>query len=244
MPTRALLTLGLAFVLSQPASAQGLGGSASGLSSSIFKLMNQVGASAAQSAGQTITTQPPETAVPAPLVKPAALTFKVSPQVRQKTIDTFVAQISQASPESGAEWNKVFKGADVFAEIDKQVKTMFGLSTTNLADTWAVYWSYAWLMTRSSTDDPTRAQAVGLRNQFQPLLLSIPAVATYTDAQKQEMSDTLLLQVVLFGTLAEAWKEDQASRDEFGTGLISGTREMGLDLSAVVLTDQGFSVKK
>ena len=236
---RRLLGAGAVALLSPLASAQIGASSVSNLSSSIFKLMNQVGT-------PPVKGQAPAPAVkaPAPLVKPAALTFKVSPQVRQKTIDTFVAQISQASPESGAEWNKVFKGADVFAEIDKQVKTMFGLSTTNLADTWAVYWSYAWLMTRSSTDDPTRAQAVGLRNQFQPLLLSIPAVATYTDAQKQEMSDTLLLQVVLFGTLAEAWKEDQASRDEFGMGLISGTREMGLDLSAVVLTDQGFSVKK
>ncbi|WP_293912960.1 DUF6683 family protein [Deinococcus sp.] len=239
-PSRALI---LALLLSAaPASAQAVGGNASSLSSSIFKLMNQVGpAPTTPTKGQTPA---PVTQTPAPVIKPAALNFKVSPAVRKKVIDNFVATITEGSPESGAEWNKLFKSSDVFAEIDKQVKTMFGLGTTNLADTWAVYWSYAWLMTRSRTDDPTRAQISGLRNQFQPLLLAIPSVAALNDAQKQEMSDTLLLQVALYGVLAEAWKNDQASRDDFGSGLVSGTKQMGLDLSLVTLTDKGFTVNK
>lgn len=237
MHKRVALALGVILSLSQPVSAQAVG-SASGLSGSIFKLMNQVGTLGTPASSPTTGGQ--KASVPAPVVQAAALNFKVSPVVRQKAINTFVAQISEGSPEAGAEWNKLFKGTDVFAEVDKQVKAMFGLSSTNLADTWAVYWSYAWLMTQSRTDDPSKAQVVGLRNQFQPILRALPSVAALTDAQKQEMSDTLLLQVVLFGALAEAWKDDQASRDEFGAGLRGGTQELGLDLGAVTLSEQGF----
>lgn len=235
MPKRLALALGVILSLSQPVSAQAVG-SASGLSGSIFKLMNQVG---------TLETPAPggqKATAPAPVVQPAALNFKVSPAIRQKVITAFVDQISEGSPEAGAEWTKLFRSTDVFAEVDKQVKTMFGLSSSNLADTWAVYWSYAWLMTQSRTDDPTKAQVVGLRDQFHPILRAIPSVAALSDAQKQEMSDTLMLQVVMFGALAEAWKDDKASRDEFGTGLQEGTQALGLDLGTVTLSEQGFKV--
>lgn len=242
---RTLLTLALLFALPQPASAQGVSGSASSLSSSIFKLMNGGGGAAAPATGGAATGQTPAaTRPPAPVAQPGALNFKVSPAVRRKVIDTFVGEITAASPESGAEWEKLFTGADVFTEIDKQMKTMFGLSSTNVADVWAVYWSYAWLMTQSRTDDPTRAQVVGLRDQFRPLLLALPAVAGLNDAQKQEMAESLLLQTVLFGALAEAWKDDPASRDEFGQGLQQGTAELGLDLGQVELTQKGFTVRK
>lgn len=238
---RTLLTLALLFALPQPAAAQVGGGSASSLSSSIFKLMNQVGGATTPATGAGAA---PVKAAPAPVAKAEALNFKVSPAVRQKVIDSFLGEITAASPESGAEWQKVFGSGDVFGEVNKQVKSMFGLTTTNLADVWAVYWSYAWLMTRSRTDDPTRAQAVGLRDQFRPLLLSLPAASGLSDAQKQEMAESLLLQTVLFGVLAEAWKDDPASRAEFGQGLQQGTAQLGLDLGQVELTDRGFVVRK
>lgn len=240
---RALLTLALLFALPQPASAQGLSGSASSLSSSIFKLMGGVGGSPAPATGGAATVKGAATA-PALVARAEALNFKVSPAVRQKAIETFVGGITEASPEAGAELKKGFASVDVFGEIGKDIKAKYGLSNTNLADVWAVYWSYAWLMTQGRTDDPTRAQVVGLRDQFRPLLLSLPAVAGLGDAQKQEMAESLLLQTVLFGILAEGWKDDPASLAEFGQGLQRGTAELGLDLGQVELTDRGFAVRK
>ncbi|MPY67864.1 hypothetical protein F8S09_14435 [Deinococcus sp. SDU3-2] len=239
MSRRILLALTLLLAAPQPASAQGLSGSASSLSSSIFKLMNGT-AGTAPAPGQAPATAKP----PAPVAKPEALNFKVTPAVRKKVIDTFVGEIASASPEAGAELRKGFASVDVFAEIGKEMKTQFGLSTTNLADVWALYWSYAWLMTQGRTDDPTRAQMVGLRDQFRPLLLSLPAVTGLNDAQKQEMAESLMLQTVLFGILAEGWKDDPASLAEFGQGLQQGTAQMGLDLGLVELTDKGFVVRK
>lgn len=238
MSRRILLALTLLLAAPQPASAQGLSGSASSLSSSIFKLMNGTGAAPAP--GQAPATVRP----PTPVARPEALNFKAAPAVRKKVIDTFVGEIAAASPEAGAELRKGFASVDVFGEISKELKTGYGLSNTNLADVWAVYWSYAWLMTQGRTDDPTRAQMVGLRDQFRPLLLSLPAVTGLTDAQKQEMAESLLLQTVLFGILAEGWKDDPASLAEFGQGLREGTAQMGLDLGQVELTDKGFVVRK
>lgn len=207
--------------------------------------MNGVGGSATPATGGAAPGQGAATTPrPAPVVKAEALNFRVSPAVRQRVIDTFVGGIAEASPEAGAELKKGFGSTDVFAEIGKEMKTQFGLSSTNLADVWALYWSYAWLMTKSRTDDPTRAQVTGLRDQFRPLLLSIPSVAGLGDAQKQEMAESLLLQTVLFGILAEGWKDDPASLAEFGQGLQQGTAELGLDLGQVELTDKGFVVRK
>lgn len=235
---RSLILMTALFVTPSPAAAQGTVGSASGLSSSIFKLMNGVGTTPA-APGKTAT--PPK---PAPGASASTLNFKVSPTVRQKVIQAFVQEMSGLSAEAGAEWKKVFTATDVFAAVEGEVKTRFGLSSTNVADVWAVYWSYAWLMTRGRTDDPTRAQVVGLRNQFRPLLLSLPEVAGLNDARKQEMAESLLLQTVMFGALAEAWKDDPGSRTEFGQGLQQGTASLGLDLGKVELTDQGFAVRK
>ena len=238
------LTLTTTLLLSlSPASAQGGVGSASGLSSSVFKLMNGVGTAPAATPAKPA---PAQAAAPksAPGVTSASLNFKVTPAVRQKVIQAFITQMDQLGAENGAEWRKAFQGADVFREIDKEMKTRFNLSSTNLADVWAVYWSYAWLMTRSRTDDPTRAQVVGLRDQFRPLLLAIPEVAGLNDARKQEMAESLLLQTLMFGVLAEAWKNDPGSRAEFGQGLQQGTASLGLDLAKVELTNRGFATKK
>ena len=244
MSSRLLLTTLCLLALNLPAQAQ-TSPSASGLSSSIFKLMNQVGGTPAPATGgSTPTTTTPAPTVPTPLAKPEVLKFKISPAVRQAAIDDFVKEITASSPESGAEWNKLFKSADVFAELDKQAKTMFGLTTTDLADTWAIYWSYAWLMTQGRGDDPTRAQMTGLKNQMQSLMLAVPEITKLDDAGKQKMSDTLMLQVALFGVLAEAWKSDPASFKQFGDGLAEGSRGMGFDLSLLTLTDAGFTVKK
>lgn len=248
MPKRLLLALALTLPLGNAAQAQGTPPSAAGLSGSIFKLMNQVGGTppspAAPATGGTKTSAPPAPAAPTPVAKPDALKFKISPAIRQQAINAFVGEITAASPESGAEWDKLFKSADVFAEIDKQMNEMFGLKPGNLADTWALYWGYAYQMTRASNDDPTRAQMTGLRNQMQTLLLAIPQVTSLTDAEKQKMSDTFLLQVGLFGVLAEAYKDDPASAQEFGDGLAEGSRQMGFDLSLLTLTDKGFVVQK
>lgn len=217
--------------------------SASGLSGSIFKLMNQVGGTPAP-AGQTPSTATPAPTPFKPLAKPEILKFKVSPAVRQEAINGFVKEISASSPESGAEWQKLFKSADVFAELDKEAKSRFGLGTSNLADTWAIYWGYAWMMTQGRGDDPTRTQMTALRQQMQTLMLAIPEITKLDDMGKQKMSDTLILQVALFGVLAEGWKNDPASFQEFADGLTEGSRGMGFDLALLKLTDAGFVVQK
>lgn len=239
MHKRASVLLAALLLLSASARAQGNLGGAAGLSNSIFKLMNQVGAPAAPATGTSARTPP---AAPAP----ATLTFRASKQVRQQVIRTFVQQISDASPEVGAELEKTFKTTDIFTEIEKEERRLFGqtMSVNNVADVWATYWGYAWLMTRSRTDDPTPRQMQGLRTQFQGLLLGLPDLVKMTEAQKQEMSDTLTLQVLLFGILADAWKEDQESLAQFGQQLGDTARQMGFDLNRLDLTDAGFVVQK
>ena len=122
----------------------------------MFRLMSQVGAAPVTPSSGTPGKTSPTTKAP------AALNFKVSPAVRQKTIDTFVITISQANPDSTAQCDKLSKGSDVYSSAAREAKDRSNLGTTTLADTWAIDWSYAWLMTCSRADDPTKAQVSGL----------------------------------------------------------------------------------
>lgn len=200
-----------------------------GLSGSVFKLMGQVGT-------------PPAASTP----KAAVLTFKPSAQVRQKAIDDFLTLVAGQSPDLAAELRKTLAGTDLFPQIEKEERRLFGpgMSVNNVADAWATYWGYAWLMTRRRTDDPTPRQMQGLRAQFQSLLLQVPGVTGSTDAARQQLSDPLTLQVVLYGLLAEAWKDHPQALAQFGNQLAQTSRDLGFDLTLLTLTDQGFVVQK
>ena len=230
---RLLLTFGLLLLpfASAQGSAQGSAPSAQ-LSGSVFKLFNQVGGTPGASPATTAS------------VSLDALKFKPSAQVRQRAIAAFVGTMGKESPEMGAEFQKVFASADVFAALDKQAGALFGLGTSNLADTWAIYWAYSWLLAQGRSDDPTRAQVAGLRAQMGGLMLGLPEVRAYSEVRRQEISDALMLQVTLYSVLAETWKADPASLREFGQGIAQTSRTLGLDLNQVTLTAQGFVAKK
>lgn len=91
--------------------------------------MNGVGTTptAGNGSAKPSAATPPK---PAPGVNSATLTFWASPAVRQKVIQAFVQEMGRLSPEAGAEWKKVFTGTGVFAAVDQEVKTRFGMSST------------------------------------------------------------------------------------------------------------------
>ncbi|PNY82024.1 DUF6683 family protein [Deinococcus koreensis] len=229
-----LLALGLLLLPGVPASAQG--GSPAQLSGSVFKLFGQVG-------GTPATPVSPTPASPTP-VNLDALKFRPSAEVRQRAIAAFLNTVDEQSPEVGAEFQKVFASTDFFAGLEGQARALFGLSTSNLADTWALYWAYSWLLSQGRSDDPTRAQVAGLRAQMGALMLKLPEVRAYSEARRQEISDTLMLQLTLYSVLSEGWKDDPASLKEFGQGIARSSRTLGLDLNQVTLTPQGFVPRK
>lgn len=219
------LALGLLLTLA-PASAQL---ASPGLTQSISKLLNQLGSPAAPG-----TPAKPATA------KAVNLSFKPSAAVRQKAIDTFVEGFREQSPEVADQLAQVFKQQDVFASMAGQMKALYGLGINDVADTWAVYWSYVWLVGQGSSGDPTKAQVQGLRKQLHALLGSLPEIAAASDARKQELADAMTLQLLLLSMVTEELKAKPEDLKAFAVPL---SQQLGLDVSRLTLTNDGFKVK-
>lgn len=210
-----------------------------GLSNSIFKLMNQSAAPAGAASASPGTT-------PAAPAKAVNWTFKPSAQQRKALVDRFVNAIAETDPNTAAEWRKLFDTQDMFAEVEKAMTKQAGapMSVNNVVDVWASYWGNMWLMARGRTDDPTPKQMAGLRAQFKTLLSSVNTEQTLTDSQKQELGDSMALQLLLYAVLLEAYQENPAELKEFASGLMKQSKDMGFDLSLLNLTDQGLVLIK
>lgn len=206
-----------------------------GLSSSITNMLNQLGTPApASTAGQPAQTQP---AAGKPM---QSMNFKPDAALRQQAIRRFVDGFRESAPALAAELEKNVKTIDVFGEIDKQLKTQYSLSVNNLADAMTLNLLSVYQVSLGQTDDPPKAQVLAVNKQLKTLLGSGAAL---TDAQKQQAADGFTLQALLISMFSEAYKDKPDQLMEFGRALNEGLKGMGLDLSLLELTDQGF-VKK
>lgn len=220
--------LALCLLLALPSAQAQLSNPA--LSKSISNMLNQLGSPAA----------------PGAQAKPGTagavnLSFKPSAQVRQKALTTFVEGFRGQSPEAADQLAQAFQQEDLFASIEGQVKALYGLGINDVADTWAVYWSYVWLLGQGNSADPTKAQVLGLRKQFHKLLGSIPEIASASEARKQELADAMTLQLLLLSIVTETYRNEPENLKAFAVPL---SQQLGLDVTRLDLTDEGFRVKR
>ena len=118
--------------------------------------------------------------------------------------------------------------------------TAMGLKSTNVADTYTVYLTTAWLGAKGRTDDLPKAQILAVRNQSAKILLAIPQFASATNAQKQEMAEEMLIRAALIAASIDAAKSDPALLNQVKIAIVQGAKGMGLDLDRMTLTSQGF----
>uniref|UniRef100_UPI00310145DC DUF6683 family protein n=1 Tax=Neorhizobium sp. EC2-8 TaxID=3129230 RepID=UPI00310145DC len=116
----------------------------------------------------------------------------------------------------------------------------YGMRIDNLADAYAVWWIGAWQATRGSTDDPSQAATAAVRQQVMRTMAAVPEFAKANDTLKQSMSEALFMQALLLGVGLEQAKGNAAQTKAIGRAAADGARGMGLDLTAMTLTDDGF----
>ena len=79
-----------------------------------------------------------------------------------------------------------------------------------------------------------------VRDQAAAVLLSSLKTAELNDAQKQEMAENFLLNMVVLQESLKAAGDDPAIIEQLAEELHWEALAQGIDLSAIVLTDQGF----
>jgi hypothetical protein len=179
---------------------------------------------------------------PSPATKQnlASLDFTTSLSVRQRNFARFVEKTRAQSPENAAEMENLLASTDVIAAIGSAMAP-YGLRTNNVADAYAVYWIAAWEASRSivsSTETRERIQAV--KQQAANALLATPVFTNATSAQKQEMSEAMLIQAALIQSSVQAYASDRVTLAKVAAAVSQGAEAMGLDLNKMTLTKQGF----
>ena len=170
--------------------------------------------------------------------------FKPSNSVRQQAIETFLAQLKASDANSASLFELLFSSQDIFALMQQEASTKYGMSTNNLADSFSIFIDTLRDAANGKITEGTRAQAQGLRNQMAALLLLKPQDIPPTDSGKQQLSDMLLLNSLVMSMGLEASASNPAALKEFSDGVASlAKKEMGLDLRALELTDQGYIIK-
>ena len=224
-----LLALAVTAASFAPAQAQG-----------IFDLPPLVAPDAASPAAPATPGQPATPNTPAtPTVDPSVLTFTVSEPLRANHQQQFLDSLRSRSPGAADD----LAGHDLIGLLGTAIAP-HGLKTDNVADAFT-----AWLMINhglvtGDDSDPTPAQVEGTRQLATNALLAMPDLIASSDADKQAMTDSLLLQALLNQMMIDALKEANpaglpAAQQEIRTA----TRDMGLDLDLLEMTPNGLAPK-
>jgi hypothetical protein len=249
MVKRCLLLVGCAVGLS-PANAQDFQVFVdSGISSSIAAIANantqaainrEARPSARPSTNKTNNFVAQQQQAQTPKAALTSLLFTPSLATRQRNMASFISKSRAQSAEGGAELEQLLTSTDIFGVLGNAMRP-YGLRIDNVADAYAVYWIAAWEASRgitTSTETRTRMQSV--KQQAANSLLTTREFVNATPAQKQEMAEAMLIQAYMIAGFINGAKSNPQLMRQLSASVSQGAKAMGLDLSTMTLTEQGF----
>jgi hypothetical protein len=169
----------------------------------------------------------------------AALRFTPSATRRAANQRAFVEKTRRIDQGNARDLERLFASGDLMDRLGEAMQPI-GLRTDNLADAFAIWWITAWNATQGVNPTPSRAQAAAVRAQAARALASIPGIRGASDAQKQEFTEALLVQMVFVDVAVEQNRGNPAQLRALRSAVAQGARGMGLDLSQMRLTESGF----
>jgi hypothetical protein len=166
------------------------------------------------------------------------LNYVPSMQVRQASYAKVVEQMRVNDAKSAQNLEAILKSKDIITEMDKGLRP-FGLRTNNVADVYAVYWINAWEILNGQKQS-SKAQSVAVRDQVAQILVSNKPVLALDNTRKQQLSESILLQMLMMQVAYEQTKNRPDSLKELAVDVKRGARNLGFDLDTVALTEKGF----
>lgn len=174
---------------------------------------------------------------PAP-VEAASTAYTASPQVSARVKTQFVDNLRQSVGNAGADQiADTLEGTDPVAAWEAIVGGD-GLRKGDVADAFASYWILNWVMANGA--DSTGPQAQAVREQVRPI---IAGQTDLGDAGRQEMAEVMMLNFLIqhAAYVNALTSGDTQMQKQLGDAAHQRfTKEMGVDLRALSLTDEGF----
>lgn len=170
----------------------------------------------------------------------AILTYNRQTARTRRNLAKFVEETRATDPAGAAKMQALFASTDIIGMIDQKMQQTYGMRANNVADAYAVWWVSAWMGSKGRSDDATPGQMAMVKRQATNALASTPEFAAATDAGKQELAEALLVQAALIGDTIDTYTSDPSMLAKARAAIAKGASGMGLDLSKMTLTDQGF----
>lgn len=202
---------------------------------------NQLQRDSRRSSGTT-TSSPRASLSPSTRSGSAVTTYRGSSAVTARVKTQFADFLQgEIGADGAARVRQVMDRGDPVASWAGIVRSD-GLRPGDLADSMAAYWVLNWVM--ANQGDNNRAQTQAVRDQVRGIIATNPELARMTDAQRQEMSEALMLNFLVqhaaYGDAAQ--RGDRAMMGRLGDAAVRRFRsEMGVDLRRLTLTDSGFA---
>ena len=166
---------------------------------------------------------------------PSQLIYKPSQSVRQKNF----ARFAEESGAQGGQIKALLQSSNIIDQIDQMMRPM-GLRANNVADAYTVWWVAAWEAVNNQDVGSSVAMYGAVKQQAANALLSTPQFASASDASKQEMAESMLIQAALIDAYIDAAAGKPADQAALAKAVNQGAKKMGLDLTKMNLTEQGF----
>jgi hypothetical protein len=171
---------------------------------------------------------------------PFALKYTSSAARTRTNLAKFVEKTRATDPAGADKMSELFASTDIIGMIDQKMQQTYGMRANNVADAYAVWWVSSWMGAKGRSDDATPGQMAMVKRQASNALAATPEFASATDAGKQELAEALLVQAALIGDTIDTYAADPAMLARARAAIAKGASGMGLDLSKMTLTDQGF----
>jgi hypothetical protein len=175
-----------------------------------------------------------------PSVRPSSLTFVPVPVRSGATARRGLARAMSAMPGMSSSKEDVTTVVWLM-DVTKSTMTAQGLDPNNVAHAFSVYWLSAWNATQTMpvrlfpqhTIDAVKAQA-------ERGFLASPVFARASDAQKQNFAETMILTAAFLTGAGEGATSNSDEIRRVADAAREGARQIGLDLTTMELTPNGF----
>ena len=180
----------------------------------------------------------PAKAAPSTLNTPS-LAYPISKQVRRSNMTKFANVMKRSDPAGGAQAEAIFAGGAVIDQLDSAMRPV-GLRVNNVADAYALWWVAAWEAVNNRDVGASRNLYQSVKRQAESALLATPEFASASNAQKQEIAESMLIQAALIDASIDDAAGNSAKQAALAKAVNQGAKRMGLDLTKMTLTEDGF----
>ena len=168
------------------------------------------------------------------------LVYRRDLAVTERVKRAYIAQAERAYGKKAVALRQFLDGND-FVQVWAKGAAADGMRPNDLGDSLAEYWATNWQIVRGlSSTMPSQTRAV--RYQIGPVIARMPAIRRMSDAQKQTLSETLMLNLIfeVIGADAARKKGDPATLAKVRQATaVRFQQEFGVDLNTLNVTNRG-----